>query len=105
MDIKFKGATNQIEVGNLAYGTVVMGIASHPDCTYIKVNKRQAGVGVDEITIKRNHTLLLNLKTGALRTISGGTLVTVLDATLTLELAKQPHSYLKDAYKMRQDLP
>ena len=105
MEIKFKGTTNQIEVGNLAYGTVIMGVASHPDCTYVKVNKRHAGVGVDEITIKRNHTLLLNLKTGGLRTIPGGTLVTVLDASLIVELAKNPCSHLKDAYKTAQYQP
>ena len=84
-------------VGNLVYGAVVTNVTGHPNCTYMKVDKHHLGACL-KLTFPSDCTVLLNLKTGALRQVKGSTLVTVLDATLTVRKTSAKE-YLKEWLK------
>ena len=99
MEICMKMPFKQAEVGKLVYGAVVTGVSSNPDCMYIKVDKRRPGVGIELLTVGREKSVLLNLKTGGLRAVPGSTMVTVLNGTLSLVIEGCPERYFKDKYK------
>lgn len=103
MNICIKSQFKQLEIGKLVYGAVVTGVPSNPDCIYIKVDKRRPGAGIDRIGVGAGKSILLNVKTGGLRAVSGSMLVTVLDATLHLVIEDSPEKYLKPSYCTDQD--
>ena len=63
----------------------------------MKVNKRKLGQGL-RFTFPKNHSVLVNLKTGGLRTIPGCNKVTVLTENLTLRKADNPKDYIKEKW-------
>lgn len=72
-----------LTLGDVAYGTVVTDVISHPQSIYMKVDKRSMGQGVN-INVSKGHSLLVNLKTASLREVSGSTKVRVLSEKLEL---------------------
>lgn len=70
-------------IGELNYGTVVTDVISHPQSLYMKVDKRGLGQGLS-INHSRNHSVLVNLKSGTLREIPGNSQVRVLMEDLKL---------------------
>jgi len=91
-----------IEVGKLVYGSVVTMVPSNPDCIYIKVDKARPGVGIELLLSPKakqtGQSVLLNVKTGALRAIPGSTRVVVLDAELNLTKTDKVSMYIKERY-------
>jgi len=74
-------------VGDLRYGTLITGVTGHPSSLYIKVDKHSLGRSLT-LNYKRDCSVLLNIKSGTLRLISGATVVRVLDGDL--EARPQP---------------
>ena len=93
--INIKDRTDTIEIGKLAYGTYVTGITSHPSIVYQKIDKRNLGQGIT-IDFPKNHSLIMNVKLGSLRVVSGDTLVSVYEAELNLSRTTNFGPYLKD---------
>ena len=75
---------NRAILGRLQYGTVVTDAPSNPESIYVKVNKTSLGVGL-VLEWPRKTSILLNIKTGALRAVSADALVTVLEVDATLQ--------------------
>lgn len=74
---------NRAILGRLQYGTVVTDAPSNPESIYVKVNKISLGAGL-RLEWPRKTSVLLNVKTGALRAVSEDALVTVLEVDATL---------------------
>ena len=102
MKINISDDRTDCEVGKLAYGAVVTGVSSNPDCVYIKVDKKKPGVGI-ELKVHKGHSLLLNLKTGGLRAVQGDLRVIVLDTSLEGERTHRVAQYIKHSYLVNQD--
>lgn len=83
-------------VGNLQYGTGVYYQGSY----YIKVAKHSTGQGI-KLSIPSGHSLLVNMKSGSLRAVSGSVPVEVLvgnnpDGRLNVTISPNPHMYCKE---------
>ena len=81
--LKEKLKREESVIGILRYGTVVTNVTGNPDSVYIKLNKTNVGKGL-ELSFPRNHSVLINLKTGGIRAIQGSEIVKVLDGELSL---------------------
>lgn len=83
-------------VGNLHYGTFLCGIKSNPDSVYIKVDKNEHNKGV-AVCIPRQHSALLNIRTGQIRAVAGDSECLVLDADITMMLVPRSkvHEFTK----------
>ena len=79
-----KCETDKITLGNVKYGTILRNIPGHPNSVYMKVDKRQLGERL-HLDYPSKHSILLNLKTGALRAVAGSTKVELYDGVLELE--------------------
>lgn len=97
MKINVKNSTDTIEVGNLAYGTYVTGIISHPGIVYQKIDKRNLGQGIS-LHIPNGYSLLMNVKLGSLRAVSGSVQVSVYDAELNLSRTTNFGPHLKESF-------
>ncbi len=67
-------APQGVKVGSLSYGTLLM----YGNSMYIKVDKRNVGMGVS-LHFSKGNCVLFNPKLGTLREISGSTPVQILD--------------------------
>ena len=89
---------NRAILGRLQYGTVVTDAPNNPESIYVKVNKTSLGAGL-VLEWPRKTSVLLNVKTWALRAVSADALVTVLE----VDAALQPLDYAgcKAFYKVQ----
>ena len=83
-----------IEVRKLQYGTIVSGLPSHPDSIYIKIDKRKTGHGLN-LNFPDKHSVLLNIKTGALRAIPGDSRVRVYTGELAITRVETFQDFIK----------
>jgi len=97
--INITNEPDTIEIGKLAYGTYVMGVSTHPASIYQKVDKRKLGEGIGLDRYPANSSVLLNVKTGALRAVSGSTRVSVYNAELNLSKTSIMSAHVKEKYK------
>ena len=75
--------SHQANVGDLKYGTWLRGVEGHRDSLYIKVHKHCLGQGLD-LEWPHNCSVLLNVRTGSLRAVTGSSVVDVLDCEIDL---------------------
>jgi hypothetical protein len=94
MKRRSKGLTT---IGNLQYGTPLRGVQGNESCVYIKVKKTETGVGLS-LSYSRQHSVLMNLKTGGLRQIPGDTLVIPLDTLCEFQETVNPGMYEKHSW-------
>jgi hypothetical protein len=99
MNINIDANKGTVAVGKLVYGTLLTGVSSHPGSVYIKVDKRKPGEGISLAIHSSGYSMLLNLKTGALRIIPGDTRVTVLDGSLEAYMPSNLLPYVKTKYQ------
>lgn len=97
--VNITNESDTIEVGKLEYGTYVMGVSSHPKSIYQKVDKNKLGEGLNLSHYPAKSSVLLNIKTGALRAVPGSTRVTVYNAELNLTKTSMLSLHVKDKYK------
>lgn len=67
----------RVNLGSLRYGTFLTHAPNNPTSIYVKVDKRKLGQGIC-MQFPQHESVLCNIKTGALRSISGNAKVTVL---------------------------
>lgn len=90
-----KVTQDEVKIGDIEYGTVITNVSGNPSSIYMKVNKRSAGEKIN-LHYPPDYSVLVNLKTGALRVIRGGNYVRVLSEKLILrELTEIPSELLK----------
>ena len=94
-NINIQDEPGTIEAGKLQYGTVVAGVTSHPDSFYMKIDKRKLGQGL-HLSFPDKHTVLLNLKTGALRAVPGSQRVKVFSCELNAVRIEDFQDYIKN---------
>ena len=75
-----KEKTDVCAIGELKYGTLVTNVKGHPDLVYMKVDRR--GSSTVSISKSSGHSVLVNLKSGTLRSIHHTTQVRVLNGRL-----------------------
>lgn len=84
------------KLGNLRYGTMFTDAPNCPNSFYIKIDKHNLGAGI-KLYFPAGSSLALNIKTGAIRAISGDAHVTVLDCECNVTKADFSGS-LRDNY-------
>lgn len=94
IQVYYDGSVQGAVVGQLDYGTPFTDLPGHPRSFYVKVNKRKLGEGLT-MNVPRNHSVLMNIKTGTLRTVSGNTPVTVLEGSVKFYRSEHPSEHFK----------
>lgn len=95
MNIITNGEPDTIEIGKLAYGSIVSGVPSHPSVIYLKVDKCKLGADLS-FKYPPQSSILLNLKTGGLRAVPGNTRVRVFEGDLSITQTTFFDPHLKD---------
>ena len=75
---------DKVELDRVQYGTIVTEVTGHPQSVYLKVKKSELGAGV-RLPWPKNHSLLVNLRSGTMRAVGCSEKVRVLREELHLQ--------------------